>query len=314
MKSYRQIINEERPIIDSVTGSLDEIIKEIKTECSNFIKDTRDTNTSKPLYRGQRDELPSQISIITSPPFREPRDTNPLIHKIYDDYFTLSGFKAKRSNSIFATGSYEQASAYGKVYYIIPVNGYSFTWSPKVDDMLSGLSRSFFKDHYKQLFPNVEKMRSEILKYKTKYSDVPNIRTEDNIDRWLEWRQKYTSLELDKRSFFNYFINSTFDKVVHDNIRKEHEEIEPGTYYREYGIFKNKPVKDIEMPEVYEILKKYPPEVLFQAYKKNVPLFKKYFDYKNTDIESAIRSRNEIHINGTCYIFKENEILIQIYK
>lgn len=46
-----------------------------------------------------------------------------------------NGFNARRSNSLFCTSDYNQASDYGTPYVVFPVNGFSFTYWDNCKDL-----------------------------------------------------------------------------------------------------------------------------------------------------------------------------------
>jgi hypothetical protein len=64
---------------------------------------------------------------------RRPKDTEPTRHKAFNAAIEAAGGVANRSNSLFC-GSRSQASSYGKVYILVPVGKFNFTWSPKWHD------------------------------------------------------------------------------------------------------------------------------------------------------------------------------------
>jgi len=71
---------------------------------------------------------------------RKPRDINEEIQELFDKEF-YKRFKVRfRSNSIFCTGDYEQASSYGSnVYAIFPIGKYKYAWSPVVYDLFTDI-------------------------------------------------------------------------------------------------------------------------------------------------------------------------------
>jgi len=105
----------------------------IEQNCDEFLKSAIAEN--KFLYRGQNDAK-SLIFVGYPRDNREPKDSNLDAQKLMDKYLKLKGFKALRSNSIFTSSDYMQASNFGKVYAIFPKNGFTFTWSTKHDDIV----------------------------------------------------------------------------------------------------------------------------------------------------------------------------------
>jgi len=105
----------------------------IEANCGEYLKAVRETG--KILYRGQRD---SQAPIFVGYPRenRRTKDSSEEAQKLYDKYLTMMGFSALRSNSIFTTSSEHQADEYGYVYAIFPKDGFKFTWSTKMGDLV----------------------------------------------------------------------------------------------------------------------------------------------------------------------------------
>lgn len=95
------------------------------------------------LYRGVRNN-PGHIIRAVSRTDRKPLATSDTIHTFMDKWFDENGFKAKRSNSIFASSNETTAVNYAvkmdktndpAVILIIPTDAAAITWSPKVDDL-----------------------------------------------------------------------------------------------------------------------------------------------------------------------------------
>lgn len=111
---------------------------QIKRECSTALNIYKFDKFDRVLLRGTEGES-RQIYKSHSPTNRPPQHTNPLIHNAVSEWFAEQGFKANRDNSIFATSDYGSASFYAwsekYIFIIIPINGFSFTWSPKVSDL-----------------------------------------------------------------------------------------------------------------------------------------------------------------------------------
>jgi hypothetical protein len=105
-------------------------LEDILPKCSDIIRVYR--NTKEYLYRG----VGSDLDIIKkkSRKKRIPKDTPIEVHKAADKLFMKRfGWKA-RSSGVFVTSDEGDADAYGYTYIFLPVNGYSFLWSPSVND------------------------------------------------------------------------------------------------------------------------------------------------------------------------------------
>lgn len=67
---------------------------------------------------------------------RPPKDSVKLLAAIFDNCLLDLGFDARRSNSIFATGSRVHAGDFGTVYMLFPINGFKFSYINEEDLVL----------------------------------------------------------------------------------------------------------------------------------------------------------------------------------
>jgi len=103
-----------------------QVCKFIEEHCSEFLASAKAANRF--LYRGIKTyDSPSKIFLGSPRNDRRSRDTDPAVQLIVDEYLTLQGFKALRSNSIFCTGEEQNALTYGDPYIIFPINGFEYT-------------------------------------------------------------------------------------------------------------------------------------------------------------------------------------------
>lgn len=106
-------------------------IQKLETECSEFLAVMR--KTKLPLYRGVYTSKDTFYGVPRTN--RSTKDSSPTFQIAFDGILKSKGFTALRSNSIFCTSNLEQASGYGDVFLIFPVNGFTFTWSQTRDDV-----------------------------------------------------------------------------------------------------------------------------------------------------------------------------------
>lgn len=143
MKIFEIVQNKPKNFSDN------KLIEFIERNCSDCLKDYRKTH--RILYRGLR-RVDDNIFVGTSPINRKSVDLPMLIQNIFDDKFKQLHFDARRSNSIFCVPSAWTANKYGNAYMIFPINGFKFTWSPKVWDLynyiggLENASKEVVKD------------------------------------------------------------------------------------------------------------------------------------------------------------------------
>lgn len=87
------------------------------------------------LYRGTN-MIGTTVAIKNPPVDRMPFVITKEVNDFIDKKLRVTGFKALRGNSFFCSSSSEMAGSYGDRYIIFPFNGFSFTWSPKIRDLV----------------------------------------------------------------------------------------------------------------------------------------------------------------------------------
>ncbi len=118
---------------------LESLLKGLKKNCKDVLRvykkliDTGQDMTF--MYRGI---TKTSADAVYGKPFeaRKPKDSNATLHKILLDKMTEMGIKANRQNTTFMTGRYSQADGYGTVYIMFPVDGFDFSWSTKIGDLI----------------------------------------------------------------------------------------------------------------------------------------------------------------------------------
>jgi hypothetical protein len=104
----------------------------ILDNCKPFIKAVENPNRMK-LYRGNNDTHDTHVTTVRQD--RLPLSTNVNMHNFLVKGFIEAGFKAHRGNSLFCTGSLNQADTYGTVFCVFPIGDFHFTWSPEIRDL-----------------------------------------------------------------------------------------------------------------------------------------------------------------------------------
>lgn len=124
----------------------EEMWPKISSECSRMLNSMKAAEAKAHrmfLYRGVRNN-PGAIVRSVSRTNRQPLATRKEIHDFMDAWFKENGFKATRSNSIFAASDFITANQYAvsmekdqnpAVVIIIPTNSAAITWSPEVEDL-----------------------------------------------------------------------------------------------------------------------------------------------------------------------------------
>ena len=114
---------------------MQEVLYLITANCTQSLHAMTKANNF--LYRGSK-SAPAEIFHGASRQDRTPLTSTKEFHNNINSALTLAGFKANRSNSIFCTGSMMDAVSYGgskNIYLIFPIDGFNFTWSPKITDL-----------------------------------------------------------------------------------------------------------------------------------------------------------------------------------
>lgn len=100
----------------------------IKSRCSQFLEEAE----NYPLYHGQHSEKFENETFN----FRRIKDSFPWASSIFNLYieekFNIK--KIRNEHSVFTSGHYKLAEAYGKPFLFFPENGYKYVWSSIITD------------------------------------------------------------------------------------------------------------------------------------------------------------------------------------
>lgn len=107
--------------------------------------------------------------------------TRPEFQVAIDNNLKKAGFTALRSNSIFCTGSKNKARGFGKVYKIFPLDGFSYTWSPKLYDMTTDLLLS---DYTYKKYQAKELSHSMVEKITSFINDIDNLNPAEFVNKY----------------------------------------------------------------------------------------------------------------------------------
>lgn len=110
------------------------VVSFLKKNCKPWLQQT--DNGRYFVYRGFARGRESNHAVFTKVvrPNRKPRNTENRHHKLLDQMIGHCGKVANRSNSSFATGSSNIPSVYGKVYIVVPVSKFNYTWHTQYTD------------------------------------------------------------------------------------------------------------------------------------------------------------------------------------
>lgn len=130
----------EKSTVNDRPVKMDNLFKALAKNCKEIIKVYKELNRNnfereKFLFRGIR----SSDDALYGKPFeaRKPKDSSLELHELVNGTINSLGFTANRENAMFVTGDRSQASGYGHSLYIMfPVDGFTFTWSKTVKDLV----------------------------------------------------------------------------------------------------------------------------------------------------------------------------------
>lgn len=137
-KAYQ--IEYEKSKVNDRPVKMDNLFKALAKNCKEIIKVYKELNRNsfereKFLFRG----IKSSDDALYGKPFesRKPKDSNRDLHELVNGTINSLGLTANRENAMFVTGDRSQASGYGNSLYIMfPVDGFTFTWSRTVKDLV----------------------------------------------------------------------------------------------------------------------------------------------------------------------------------
>lgn len=276
----------------------------IKKECSQYLK----TCGKQLIYRGVGGKKPDVYRGVPHTN-RQAMDTNQDIQDSFDEWLKSKKFKAVRGNSIFVSGDYYQADGYGKVYIIVPRNGFAFTWSPDVSDFTADVADDLNIDD--DNFPEELAGRMEEIEEQCQYI----IEGFDELLEDMTWTEFFKAIKATPadiklfKSFYglvskladgydeywptitkwqNLVYAATSSKFIKKAFKKGLANFDE-SYLRDLKDFID------DYSDGYE-----PEETSLWDQLDN-------YNYKNTDLAKAIKSENEILINGSYYAFEEKK-------
>ena len=160
-KEYETSTVNDRPV------KMDNLFKALAKHCKEIIKVYKELNRNnfdrqKFLFRG----IKSSDDAVYGKPFdaRKPKDSNRDLHDLVNGTINKLGFEANRENAMFVSGDRGQASNYGSLYIMFPMDGFKFTWSKTVKDLVLDSSKKLEmmdKDVVRQLRELIKTAKAE---------------------------------------------------------------------------------------------------------------------------------------------------------
>lgn len=145
--------------------------KKILHNCIPYIKDWQRLSRKFFLWRGSRTYGTSygiyQPEIMTVRKDRNPRDTNRIWHKTFDEFFYKKFHIKARSECVFCQSDTYGLAEYGQPWIIVPCGNYKMIYSRTVEDL--------FSDVVDDIGGHWEALR-----------EAMNAKDDDAIDHWME--------------------------------------------------------------------------------------------------------------------------------
>ena len=249
-------------------------------QCSESIAACREAGDF--LYRGIS-LLNAEYDIFLGRPRKNRRatDTSIELQQEWDKLFTAAGFSALRSNSIFCAGGIDTAVSYGSAYIIFPINGFSFTWSPKIYDLYNHMQQHDIntpQDLY--INPAILKNIHRIASKGEHCAQLENL-NDGSADKILYLFQDiYYADSLENVTKYIKEISANLD-----SLEKKHKKI-----------FKEVHKYISEINTILTNNSSWTPEEVIANY-----------GYTNKDFVAAIKSKKEVIVSGEYYAFRYGE-------
>jgi len=293
-----------------------EIIDALLRTCMPYLKDRKFDQhyPEHQLYSGRNrgDEV---FFVDTIRSNREPKDTPQWMHRDLDNrFFQKFGVRA-RSNALFTTGSYSQASSYGDIYIIFPKGQYTVIWSDDIQDLYI---------HIKHIYTEAIGIPDHYFDWDSDIGDMLERSDSDyDVDEYIENRseEEYNKYygEDTKGGIWTY----TFDNYYEEDLKKMG--IKRG-HTRDIFIkgFKKEKIKDMLMDKYGSLFPDnlvWSPDITLEDFvDKNRNKYEKEYiedrvrniereiehgmkdlinNYNKGDIEGAIESGNEVMLSSS---------------
>lgn len=124
-------------LFEKQENNIEVIAKYIANNCQPFLNQI--TTKTPPLCRGQSERLTpvcNQLFKSITIAKRTPLTSSKKDHKGANDWFIKKfGIGFRRDHIMFASSNRLNASQFGVLYIVIPINNFKFCWSPKITDL-----------------------------------------------------------------------------------------------------------------------------------------------------------------------------------
>lgn len=134
--------------LDESTYLEEKIKYEMAKNCQPFLKEIKQHNIKKFIYRGTNKKI-IDIEKIIPRKNRKPKDMSPNLQKIFDEFFYKKFRWKPRSEGVFTIGDIKSIrGVYGIPYIFVPIGEYKYLWSPDVDDLYEEIDYEDYSDEF----------------------------------------------------------------------------------------------------------------------------------------------------------------------
>lgn len=96
------------------------------------------------FYHGTRKHGTAPVYRARSVSNRGPKDTSVEVHDKLVELMSGLGLTAHRGNSLFMSSDFNNVhEEYGRPFIVFPVDGFKYTWSPRVKDVFAEMERTY---------------------------------------------------------------------------------------------------------------------------------------------------------------------------
>lgn len=294
----------------------DAIVEKMAHDCSDWIKESQ----LEPVYRGTGAYNHSSIVFDAINLERRPKDSTPEFQEAVDKLRKMTG--AKRSNSLFCTGDKAFASGYGRVYVILPTNGYKYVWNVEIKDLLTfndsskirpirknviAMIREYFKKNPEKKAELISKTRNQIFMVAIQEStnpyksDVP-----DSMKPLYSWANMNFNTSKGNEAGFEEYVDAIRQRIVNDHDHDKLNDLETTLAKIEKRFKMNMggdEWKDQLRSNISHLIQIYGSEWVTHIGGYDPRKMEEYIGrhFRTDGLIDAIDSENEIMITGTTY-------------
>lgn len=140
-------------MIDEALGSkslkiLKGIVEIIKKDCKPFLVEMRKNRVEDFIWRGYKNGVGSEgYKVIIPRKDRTPKDMSEELHDMFDNMFYKRFKWYPRSQGVFTTSNYREASNYGKSCIFFPCGKYEYIYSPIIGDLFTEVEDSEYSEY-----------------------------------------------------------------------------------------------------------------------------------------------------------------------